>query len=123
MSSRSPWIGRTSRRLSNYTRGRAFEYRVRNKLLASGAVYVMRAAQSKGKADLAAFWPSKDWPSHAWPWLLQCKTGTARMSNKEKRDFVQLALDTDTLAVLAEPGKNGRGIKLTDLHTQKEIEL
>lgn len=85
----------------------------------------MRAAQSKGKADLAAFWPTS--PHGTWldepAWLVQCKTGTARMSKQEKKDFVQLALSTATRAVLAEPGKNGRGIKFTDLHTEKEITL
>lgn len=77
----------------------------------------MRAAQSKGAADLAAFW---GWQR---PWLVQCKTGTARMSKQAKHDFVQLALDTNTLAVLAEPGKNGRGVKFTDLHTDQEVSL
>lgn len=82
----------------------------------------MRAAQSKGKADLAAFWPN--FPNvQDDPWLVQCKTGTARMSRQAKYAFVELALQTHTRAVLAEPGKNGRGVKLTDLHTNKEIQL
>ena len=42
---------------TNYQRGRQFEYRTRNKLIDMGAVYVMRAAQSKGKVDLLALWP------------------------------------------------------------------
>lgn len=107
---------------TNYSRGRAFEYRVRNKLLDAGAKFVMRAAQSKGVADLAAFWPITR-PEGRWPWLIQCKTGVARMSPQEKKDLVQLALETDTIAVLAEPGKNGRGVILTDLHTETEIQL
>lgn len=80
----------------------------------------MRAAQSKGAADLAAFWPVM-WVRPKW--IVQCKTGTARMSKQAKKDFVALALDTGTLAVLAEPGTNGRGVKFTDLHTNKEIAL
>ena len=107
---------------TNYTRGRAFEYRARNKLLKAGAKYVMRAAQSKGAADLAVFWPITRVEGR-WPWLVQCKTGSARMSPQEKKDFVQLALETDTIAVLAEPGKNGRGVIFTDLHTEMEIQL
>lgn len=83
----------------------------------------MRAAQSKGAADLAAFWPFENWPGRELAWLVQAKTGTARMSKQAKKEFVQLALDTGTRAVLAEPGKNGRGVKLTDLHTEKEIAL
>lgn len=78
----------------------------------------MRAAQSKGAADLAAFFN----PHHA-VWLVQCKTGTARMSRQAKREFVELALQTGTVAVLAEPGKNGRGVKFTDLHTDQEVNL
>jgi hypothetical protein len=48
---------------TNYQRGRAFEYRTRDKLLKKGAVYVMRAAQSKGKVDLLALWPHEPYAS------------------------------------------------------------
>jgi len=45
-----------------YARGRAFEYRVRDHLLRElGAVYVIRAAGSKTRADLAAFFHSEVW--------------------------------------------------------------
>lgn len=90
-------------------------------MIEAGARYVMRAAQSKGAADLGAYWPV----GHKFQqkWLVQCKTGTARMSKQEKRDFVQLALDTDTIAVLAQPRRGGRGIEFIDLHTEKEIAL
>jgi hypothetical protein len=82
----------------------------------------MRAAQSKGAADLAAFWPS--YPCRDTdPWLVQCKTGTARMSKQEKADFVELALQTGTTAVLAQPRRGKRGIEFIDLHTNKEIAL
>jgi hypothetical protein len=43
--------------VTNYQRGRAFEYRARDKALKLGAVYVMRAASSKGAADLIAVFP------------------------------------------------------------------
>jgi hypothetical protein len=115
------WTPRPPPNLSNYTRGRAFEYRTRNKMIEAGARYVMRAAQSKGAADLATFWPVGH--RFPWPWLVQCKTGTARMSKQEKADFVQLAIDTNTIAVLAQPRKGKRGIEFIDLHTEQEIEL
>lgn len=83
----------------------------------------MRAAQSKGAADLAAFWPYVSGPRLPYVWLVQCKTGTARMSKQDKKDFVQLALDTGALAVLAQPRKGGRGIEFIDLHIEKEITL
>lgn len=106
---------------TNYSRGRAFEYRTRNKLLDAGAAYVMRAAQSKGAADLAAFWPTEeDWAS---VWLVQCKTGSARMSREAKREFVDLAWKTGARPVLAQPGKNGRGIQFIDLQAEEEIQL
>jgi hypothetical protein len=82
----------------------------------------VRAAQSKGQVDLAAFWPVTRVEGR-WPWLVQCKTGTARMSREAKQALVQLALETDAVAVLAEPGKNGRGVVFTDLHTEMEITL
>lgn len=81
----------------------------------------MRAAQSKGAADLAVFWPTGRFFGSQW--LVQCKTGTARMSKQEKRDFVQLALDTNTIAVLAQPRKGKRGIEFIDLFREKEIQL
>jgi len=96
----------------------------------------MRAAQSKGKIDLLALWPVQlcngdgcyvgcqecGAPAEP-PWLVQCKTGTARMSKQDKHDLVSLALKTGAVAVLAEPGKNGRGVLFTNLHTDKEITL
>lgn len=100
---------------SNYERGRRFEYRTRDKLLGMGAVYVMRAAQSKGAADLAAFWPPVSKYTVAPPWLVQCKTGSARMSKEAKRVLAELATACGASAVLAEPGKNGRGVIFTRL--------
>lgn len=49
---------------TNYQRGRAFEYRARDALLKRGAAFVIRAAQSKGAADLAAFFA----PQAEWAW-------------------------------------------------------
>lgn len=110
---------------TNYQRGRAFEYRTRNKLLALGAVYVMRAAQSKGAADLIALWPKFETSSGkigvTRPWLVQCKRGTGRISPAERVVLLELASLTAAQPVQALPGKNGRGVVFTDLETQEEL--
>jgi len=103
---------------SNYARGRAFEYRTRDKLLKLGALYVMRAAQSKGKADLAVFWPVVN-PISGFPephWLVQCKTGSARMSPADRASLIEVADAVGCLAVLAQPGPKGRGVEFTHLN-------
>jgi hypothetical protein len=87
-------------------------------MLDAGAIYVMRAAQSKGKVDLLAVWPGA-----CRIWLVQCKTGTARMSPADRHDLIELALHGGATAVLAQPGKNGRGVQFIDLHNDKEIQL
>lgn len=113
---------------TNYQRGRAFEYRARDRLYKEGAVFVMRAAQSKGKADLIALWPSTAniWlggertPLPGQVQLVQCKTGSARMSKADKRELLELAQRAGAKAVLAEPGPKGRGVVFT---TIKEEDL
>jgi len=108
---------------TNYQRGRAFEYRTRNQLLKDGAVYVMRAAQSKGKADLIALFPGVYIETEncaimdTFPvvWIVQCKTGSARMTKAEKQEFAELADATGATAMLAEPGPNNRGVSFTPL--------
>jgi len=106
---------------TNYQRGRAFEYRTRNRLLKDGAVYVMRAAQSKGKADLIALFPHEGATQYTEyvrlpvVWIVQCKTGSARMSKAEKQEFAELADATGSIAMLAEPGPNNRGVVFTPL--------
>lgn len=104
---------------TNYQRGRAFEYRARDALLKRGAAYVMRAAQSKGKVDLLALWVSSGLLVPT-PWLVQCKTGSARMSPADRNDLITLAQQTGGLPVLAEPGPKNRGVAFTNL-TTKEI--
>lgn len=117
---------------TNYQRGRAFEYRTRDKLIQRGAVYVMRAAQSKGAADLIALWPLErfevdgaDPPSHyfeiAPPWLVQCKRGVGRISPAERVVLKELAAVTGAIPVQALPGKNGRGVVFTNLNSMEEI--
>ena len=43
--------------MSNYTRGRAREYRIRKKLLKEGALWVVRSYGSHGLFDLTAVFP------------------------------------------------------------------
>jgi hypothetical protein len=106
---------------TNYQRGRAFEYRTRDKLYKMGAVYVMRAAQSKGAADLIALFPAH--PVYEWPrvWLVQCKRGTGRISPAEREILKNLAREAGVVPVQALPGPKGRGVVFTDLNSMEEI--
>lgn len=117
---------------TNYSRGRAFEYRTRDKLMKRGAAYVMRAAQSKGAADLIALWPKwtkiNDPSGNLVPcsvmapaWLVQCKRGVGRITPAERVVLQQLAAVTGAIPVQALPGKNGRGVVFTDLRTMEVI--
>lgn len=108
---------------TNYQRGRAFEYRTRDKLLKLGAVYVMRAAQSKGAADLIALWPGyhplPDWDivaSH--PWLVQCKRD-GKLPKAERQELLRIASETGASAVLARIPKSGRGVEFINLQTEE----
>ncbi len=49
---------RFKRRMSNYRRGRAREYRVKQKLLRGGAIWVVRSYGSHGLFDLTAVFPT-----------------------------------------------------------------
>lgn len=104
---------------TNYQRGRAFEYRTRDALLKRGAVYVMRAAQSKGKVDLLALWPGDDplaegevFPNR--PWLVQCKRD-GRLPKEEAAELIRIAIETGAIPMLAKAGKNGRGVEFINL--------
>lgn len=96
---------------TNYQRGREFEYRTRKRLKEMGAVYIMRAASSKGAADLIALWPGyhplPDWDivaSH--PWLVQCKMD-GKLPKKEREELQRLHTVTGARAVLAYKNKRG----------------
>lgn len=101
---------------TNYQRGRAFEYRVRKNLLEKRhAVYVMRAAQSKGAADLIALMGDCTL-------LIQCKRD-GRLPAKEKEVLLDIAerAHYPTVAVLAKTGPAGRGIVYVNLHDGEEM--
>lgn len=107
---------------TNYERGRAFEYRTRKRLTEMGAEYIMRAASSKGAADLMVLWPKKEmlWAvqsltatpvpkativfPHAW--LVQCKMD-GRLPKAERETLVEIAAKTSALPVLASKNKKG----------------
>lgn len=97
---------------TNYERGRAFEYRVRDALKDKGAVYVMRAAGSHTKADLAAFFDTHGWSPVVW--LVQCKRD-GRLPAAEREELVSIARQTGTRPMLAQAGPKGRGVIFTDL--------
>lgn len=89
--------------MSTATSGRAREYKVRDALTAAGYPFVMRAAASKGAADLLHGHPFLG--SH----LVQVGTGQKRL-NQEGRDRFCEAADlchaTPLLAtVISTPGK------------------
>ena len=82
--------------MSAYTRGRAFEYRVRSRLEQQGYV-VFRTAGSRSPIDLLAF---RD--GHAL--FVQCKSGHRGISRRERIALVDLAVECGAIAAVAERG-------------------
>lgn len=115
---------------TNYSRGRAFEYAVRDYLYEQGAVQVIRAAGSHTKVDLTAFFPAQEGgiivdPLETWDdnpavmpvrvpcvWLVQCKTGGA-VSKAELTELKEIAHKVGAQPYLAQKGKRGEGPNLT----------
>lgn len=62
---------------NRYRNGRAFEYRVRDHFIGQG-YYVVRAAGSKGKADLVALRAGQP------PTLIQCKGGAITKTERDE---------------------------------------
>lgn len=109
---------------TNYQRGRQFEYRARDKALKLGASYVMRAASSKGAADLIVLWPRpwrKDTPNYVSPvWLVQAKRD-GKLPKAEREELLRLADETGALPVLARVPQSGRGVEFIDIITKEQI--
>lgn len=120
---------------TNYQRGRQFEYRARDKALKRGAVYVMRAASSKGAADLIVLWPpliavrlvEKDSGfsyemNERVPqaWLVQCKRD-GKLPKTERETLLDIAGQTGATPVLARVPKAGRGVEFINLTTMEEL--
>ena len=100
--------------MTNYARGRAFEYRVRNELRRKGYV-VIRSASSKGAADLVAIRsvrfdqgvPEIPRALSHWILLVQCKLSTAAMPPAEWNSLYRLAQQAAAVPVLAVAGGAG----------------
>jgi Holliday junction resolvase len=89
-----------------YTRGRAFEYRIKEKLEEDGYT-VWRTAGSHTPCDLLALKP----PGPYWhPRLLfvQAKGGTRSMTRKERAEFRAFALAHGARPLLVERGMKWR---------------
>jgi len=91
----------------------------------------MRAASSKGAADLIALWPklpvadivTADWFIQetlvaSRVWLVQCKRD-GKLPKLERIVLKQLAEKTGATPVLAKTGPNGRGVKFVLLNEQE----
>lgn len=106
--------------VSNYVRGRAFEYRVRDDLRKRGYV-VIRSAQSKGSADLVAIRQSTSDPSMShWILLVQCKLSTGAVAPKEWNALYGLAGQAGAVPVLAVAGGPGNPKKYYILTSEKD---
>jgi Holliday junction resolvase len=78
--------------MSNYKRGRNFEYEVRDYYRALG-YYVVRSANSKGLADLVALKKGE-------VLLIQCKLN-GLIGSKERKEFVELAEKVGAKPIIA----------------------
>jgi Holliday junction resolvase len=83
--------------LSRYTRGRDFEYQVRDDFKDHAAL-VVRSAGSKGVADLVVLRANRK--RYADVALIQCKAGRT-ISNKESKALAEVAKDAAATAVVA----------------------
>lgn len=94
---------------TNYRRGYDFEMRIKKEWERRGC-WVIRAAGSKGEADLVAF-PRAG--SSLLPWLIQCKWSKGGISGKERKALVDLARSIGAHAVVYL--RAGRAAKRADL--------
>lgn len=85
-------VQRNSRGNPNYRRGRSFEHRVKARLEKLG-YFVVRAAGSKGVADLVAVSPEHTL-------LVQCTTSEESKSQEYRRNFLNVALECGGVPVL-----------------------
>ena len=110
--------GRRSSLATNYERGRAFEYRVRDALTEKGAVAVVRSAGSKTKIDLVAMFPIEY--GHVYGadledmvvWVVQCKRD-GNLPAVEREELLRIAELTGVVPYHAHTGPNGRGVVFT----------
>lgn len=103
--------------VTNYERGRAFEYRVRDKLYEMGATIVIRSAGSKTKVDLIALFPIIDGLSYEGDiqaMLVQCKRHGV-LPAAEREELMRISVATGVRAYHARTGPNGRGVEIVEL--------
>lgn len=114
-------------RRTNYGRGADFERRARDDLYAKGALLVVRAAGSHGKADLVALFPAEDLdyeidcPIVTVPnvWLVQVKKD-GKIPLDEREALIEIARATGTTPVIAWHDI-GIGVTFVDAETKEEL--
>lgn len=94
-----------------YRLGRAFEYRVRDKLKEAG-YFVMRSPQSRSAVDLLAV-------ATGMTLMVQCKRHGA-IGVEEWNKLFDLARSTGAKPILAAMGKNGHGVELYEMTGRKD---
>lgn len=97
---------------SRYRAGADFERRVKEHLLANGAMFVVRAAGSHGPVDLVAFYPPDSPTSPVYRpdierlEFVQCKKHGA-ISKADRWALIELAAACGAVPVLAKAGPRG----------------
>lgn len=92
----------------------------------------MRAASSKGAADLIVLWPRRtrealsrdktyvvERPQGS-VWLVQAKRD-GKLPKAEREELLRLAGETGAIPVLARVPKSGRGVEFINLTTNEEL--
>lgn len=79
--------------MTNYTTGRSLEYKVRDNLEADG-YQCIRAAGSKGKADIVALKPGETL-------LVQVKTSNPQLTPTDRKALLELARLTGAIPIVA----------------------
>jgi len=105
---------------TNYERGRAFEYRVRDALKLNGAVAVVRSAGSKTKIDLVALFPILDSPSYEGDmevWIVQCKRD-GNLPADEREELLRIQQLTGVMAYHAHTKPGGKGVEFTRIEEE-----
>ena len=104
----------------SYSRGRRFEYRVRDWLKAHGFELVIRSAGSKTPWDIVALRQGVGDPWQAQVWLVQCKgdgkPGPAVM-RKLRAAILRGLRNVQHFVVY--PGPGGRGLNWEELEQEK----
>jgi Holliday junction resolvase len=102
--------------MTNYNRGRAFEYKVRDLFRESG-YYVIRSAGSKGIADLVAIKNESGWSMNE-TCFIQCKK-SGKLNGIEKKDMIDLCSKLAVTPILARYKE--KKIELIELRENEEI--